>query len=971
MFGEGLYFSPDRVGEEKQESKAHKQQKIKHTHFQNSKTPMKCFVYMRHLLPIVCIGVLYMLLCPLGTKAEPSVQTISISSLKDSMEAAEDVNLLVNTVYITNNSKKVQRIGVRTTIPKGWKNLSKSKYVEGDDIFYNLLPGQVINIPINLLRLPDASPMWSSVSFLVWNRDYAVDTQKFSYHIKTFTRKNFVAVARNQEIEVSNNDRVATPTTYIRNTGNIKDVYIIRYKNYQMGIDDSVQIELQPGTDTVYTHNIDFNSNQIHNISSEKILITVYNSELGQSSYSYSVNKYAEKNKANKTPYDAMPLRLEGGYMTFGDKHVYFGSLRGRLPLGEKRSFEYYYRSKQYGNVPTGLRRNIFRLYYKDKNWSVAVGQISAPMYFILNTNRGVDITYQSKGLGLRLVGTAYDTFSYYKNNNISLIASYGIGGVSISNNIIFNSDHIRNVNSYVLLNDIALLSRKNLSLNIRFGVGIDQAQYTLPQGQEPAKPGMSGGYSFKYRVKKVTFSSNINHYNNDFPGVKRGSTSQVHDAMWNIKGGAIGLFYSSNHAITNYFRDSLFNSDILSYNVSRFGVRMVNTTPKLMSTLSSGILTQSGTASLNGGLKNSYFLDLMAKWSMGKTWNTSFNTQTAFGKHPVQGNSVFVMTTTVDVNSRYGGVTGVFTRTPITGYEGGQQIIGDYVETVNGGPYVNFYMFRNRLFGSVRYNVSKSLKDDMLVSGVGGNLAYNGIKSGVGVNLSTFYPFGIQTNDPGLPLANRRTLQLSISKQLNIPIVVKRKYYDLKVIMYEDKNHNHKMDADEQRIEDVRLQINNDPFISNEKGEIVYKNINNGTYKIKIHDAKNNIVPIDGFDQTVTVYKNTQLEIPFKKGRLIVGKVDIILDSFSSANITPDYIKITATGADGTKYTTLTDHNGEFRLAVPAGQYSVSINADLFAGTTFKADQSEFKIDLNAGDSKNIVFTIKQKVRKVRYLNR
>lgn len=930
---------------------------------------MKCFIYMRLLLLIVCISFGYILMSSYETKAAPP--TITITALNDSMEAAEEINLLVNKITITNNTKKVQRIGVKTMIPKGWKNLSKSKYVEGDDLFYNLLPGQAINIPVNLLRLPNASPEWSSVTFLVWNREVTVDTLKYQYYIKTFTKKRFVAFARNQEIEVTNNDRQASPTTYIKNTGNIKDVYIIKYRNYHMNIDDSVLIDLKPGEDTVYTHNIDFSSSQMHNISSEKILITVLNTEAAQSSYSYSVNKYAERNKANKTPYDAMPLRLEAGYMTFGDKHVYFGSFRGRVPIGEERSLSYYYRSKQYGNVPTGLRRNIFRLYYKGKKWSVGVGQVSAPMFFILNTNRGVDVNYQSKTFGLRVVGTAYDTFSYYKNNNISLTASYGLWKASVSNTLIFNSDKTRDVNSYVSLNDISVLSDKKVSLNVRFGGGIDQSQKPLPQGQEPYKPGGSAGYSFKYRLKRVTFSSSVNYYSKFFPGVKRGSTSQVHDLMWNSKNGSAGLFYSSNYAITNFFRDSLFNSDILSYNVSRFGIRAVNTTPKLMSTLSAGLLTQNGAASLNGGLKNSYFMDVMAKWQMGRTWNTSFNTQTAFGKHPAQGDNVFVITASMDVNSRYVGMTGVITRSPITGYEGGQQIIGDYVETVNGGPYANFYLFRNRLFGSVRYNVSKSLKDDMIVSGVGGNLSYTSIKSGIGVNVSTFYPFGVQTNDPGLPIANRRTMQLSVSKQFNIPMVVKRKYYDLKVIMYEDRNGNHKMDGDEKRIENVRLLVNHDPFISNKKGEILYKNINNGTYKIKIHDAQDNTVPVDGFDQTVTVYKNTQLEIPFKKGRLITGKVNIILDSFSSADITPDYIKITATGADGTKYTTLTNHNGEFSIAVPAGQYKVSLAQDLFSGSNFKAVQSVFTIDMDNDDSKEVIFTIKQKVRKVRYLNK
>lgn len=929
---------------------------------------MKCFIYMRLFLAIVCFSFISILGSTSTVLASPISETLSITSLKDSIEAAEDANLLVNKVTISNNTRKVQRIGVRTKVPKGWKNLSKSKHVEGDDVFYNLSPGQVISIPINLLRLPNASPEWSPVTFLVWNREMGSDTQKYAYYIKNFTRKKFVAFARNQNIEVTNNIRNAAPITYIKNTGNVADRYVVKYRNYNLNIDDSAVLILAPGQDTLYEHSIEFNPIQFHSISSEKILVTVGNTSKLQNNYSYTVNKYAEKNKVNKTPYDAMPLSLEGGYMTFGDKHVYYGSFRGKVPLGEKRFVDYSYRSKQYGNVPTGIRRNIFRVQYKSEKWDVTLGQVSAPLYFILNTNRGIDIKYETKKFRVRALGTAYDSLSYYKNNNIQFGVDYTVKNMGVSQVVIYNHNQNIDVSSYALLNEVNVFSKEKLTLGVRFGVGQD----VYNAAPVDVKPGGAAGYSFKYKIKKnVTFSSVLNYYNMYFPGIKKGSSNQVHDVTWKYKNGSASLFYSSNNASRYYFRDSLFNSDVLTYNISRLGLRINKTTDRSLSSIGGGLLTQNGSSALNGGLKNSFFFDLMTKHDIGRDWHVSFNTQTAFGKDPVDKQGVFAITSALDVNSRYVGLTGVLTRMPITSYDAGRQSVSSYTETVNGGPYVNFYMLRNRLFGSLRYNFSKSLQDDVVTQGVGGSLSYVTLKSGLNITVSSFYPFGSQTNDPGLPIANRRTTQVSLSKQFNIPIIVKRKYYDLKAIMYEDKNGNHKMDPGEKILQNIRLLINDDPFISNSKGEVLYKNISNGTYQVKIHDAQDNTVPLDGFDQTITVYKNTKVEIPFKKGRIITGKVNIELAAHSSSGTSPDLIKITAMAVDGVKYTTLSDKNGDFSLAVPAGEYKVSVDEAMFAGSNFKAVQPSFAVDLDTKETAEVTFVIKEKVRKIRYLKK
>jgi hypothetical protein len=127
--------------------------------------------------------------------------------------------------------------------------------------------------------------------------------------------------------------------------------------------------------------------------------------------------------------------------------------------------------------------------------------------------------------------------------------------------------------------------------------------------------------------------------------------------------------------------------------------------------------------------------------------------------------------------------------------------------------------------------------------------------------------------------------------------------------------------------------------------------------------------VPINGINQIITVDNNITFTMPFKKGKEITGTVRIISDSFSTSKLSPDQIKITAVDSVGIRFSTLTDKQGNFKLSVPAGVYNVRISQSFLENSDYKAQQSGFKIDLMNKEKENVVFVLKQKARKVRYL--
>lgn len=903
-----------------------------------------------------------------------NLSVVKVDIAKDSIEVEEKENVIHNKVMLINNSSKYKRITVFITIPTGWSNLSKRRYTDGEPLFYDLAPGQELPIRLNLLKLPNASASWQQVKLNIAYREFNADTQRVSYNIRTAVHKTYAAKQKIDRIEIREDNKVISPSVYLKNTGNVVDTYRLVYKNFQLSLHDSVKIVLKPGADTLYEHKIPLTNYRINNYKSDRVSLNINNTEKSYRSLSYYTYKYSETNKLHKSHYDVFPIQIEGGILGFGNQFSYFGAGSGSIRFDESKTLDFRYRSKQFGALQTGIRRNVFRINYMSDKWEITAGQVTVPyMYFLTNIVRGLDVTYHTnKNLSFNIQGTLHDTFTIIKNDNIQGGVRYGVGKVGLGHTVVYNMDRTNQINSVLLLNDVNLIAKKDLKLNLEVGTGVDEDVSKGPQNTGTATPGLKGKYEFLYTKNNFLLSSTVNYHNRNFPGLRRGAITQNHELNWTHNSITAGVFYSYNYILMNYFRDSLFNSDLLSYNTARQGMRFSKSYGgQNMTSISSGIITQKGSISLFGGMKNAYFVDVIGKKRFWNNWEARLIARSAFGKNKYQDKNILVMTSTATLISRYLGLNMVYSRTPLTNTENGNRITTGYQETINGGPSVNFYLFKNSLSGTVRYNVSRSLQDTFFIHGVGGSLTYNNYKSGMGLNFSCFYPFAQQTNDPGLPIANRQTVQLSAFKNFNVPIVVKkRKYYDLSVTAYEDKNNNHEFDEGEPTISDVQFLLDKEPFVTNKNGIFSYHNISNGTYDLQIQNNGKNIIPIDGVSQTLTVFKNTDVAIPFKKGRVITGRINITYDSLQESDKLPlNYIRIYAVDTAGEKYSTLANVDGEFKFSVPDGTYKVSLSPSVLQGTSLKAVRMNYDVDLTEKEKAEVTFTIQEKKRQIRFL--
>jgi hypothetical protein len=72
--------------------------------------------------------------------------------------------------------------------------------------------------------------------------------------------------------------------------------------------------------------------------------------------------------------------------------------------------------------------------------------------------------------------------------------------------------------------------------------------------------------------------------------------------------------------------------------------------------------------------------------------------------------------------------------------------------------------------------------------------------------------------NGHQLPVTEEKFLTLSISKQLNVPVITKRKLYTMTLVLFNDHNNNGLLDAKEELLKDVQILVNGNQILLTEK---------------------------------------------------------------------------------------------------------------------------------------------------------
>lgn len=905
---------------------------------------------------------------------------------KDSIIAAKESNLISNNIRLSNIGHKTVRLSLQIDIPSNWKNVAKNNYLDGSEVFYNLSPGQQKNIPLNLLKLPKSAVGWDSVRIVVRLRELS-DSHVHYCVISAAPNPRFAAEPITEDLNLLDKPEKEIPLSIsLKNTGNIPDVYSVNWKT--RGAESFKSISLLPGQDTILTYGYHMPFMAWSDFDRDDILFTIKSATGNIFSHTFAITKSKRVIKKEKYAYAYLPVTLEAGALNYGSVYTYFIGARGNLQFGERNNLDFSYRSKQIGKEVYGLQRDMFMLDYTYHKWKFGVGQVSAPQNFFISNGRGASVSYKpDMKSDISLTANFKDHNFFYNSNTFSLGAKYPIGKFSMIQSAAADFNDVTGINGYAISNDVQLVNNTTTALSVKAGGGLEQNTKAKPNQKETAA-GFLGGYAFSHRIKKWAFISSINYYSNDVPGSQKGMSIQQHQLSRIVSDKiSIGINYSYNRTKTRFYRDTLYNTDVLKTNSTQYGLVARYLSRKQAVSFYFGSM-KTVSQSNGGGTGNPYFLDVSYSWVGWRKSFINFAVQNAYTpksdlvKSPTLSN-VISLTTKV----KFAGVAGAYTRTPIPG----DAINGNktrYQETINGGPYIDFNVFRGKLKGNIKYSFAKSLYDNDTRTYAAANISYSLPKFGLDLTANGNMPLNkAQISGTNLPISESKTFTISLIKQLNVPVLTKRKYVSMKQVVYFDENNNGKKDEKEEGLPNVRIDISEavpqtneeedfddnrttEPIYTNRKGEARYLNAKKGNYILDLSNAEiEGLVPSMGLEQTIKLQENKLVEIPFKKGKVVKGNIKITLDSFSNAKLTPDYIKVTATDSAGEKHPTLSDAKGDFFFNLPAGKYTISLNPDAFESSDFKPERTSYEVDLTDKETAYVQFHIKQKKRKIRYL--
>ncbi len=867
---------------------------------------------------------------------------------RDSLVADEKSFFVYNHVNIVNTFNQIISFQCNVNVPEGWKVLTQN------NLFIELAPGESYPLDITLNRSKTAPAAWKEAQIKIVLKNNP-DTNFYPFYLKASVIKNFRASTVIKELTVNDETQYVDLPVRILNSGNTKEEYSLHFFNYILQLDDNVKFYLLPAKDTFYYHRVKFPDRIKKNFISEKIFLNISEKNGKTALYSYNILRASFYRKIHTSAFATFPVIVSSGIFMYNKKVSGYFGLNGIYSLKNNDKILFAYRSKQLGT--TGLQRDVFNLGFLHKKWSFYAGQMNELGIFYNNGN-GLKAAYHKndstslgghiiKSNGLGIEGT-----------NVGLWGNYKKGKIVFFHELLANYDRTAHTNAFVENNRMSFTGSRKILFDVNAGVGYMKNKSKFAKNNQTIF-GYSAGYHFWYNLKKINLKSNVEYNNDGFPGVYQGYRMQSHDARWlPVKKFYLGAQYQSSYYKRTFFRDSIYYRSKLLSNMRQFGLLTGFNLKSVAINFSSGFLTNAVQENYTSPVYK--YEGAGISFSMFKKLNFQINRTQGYQKNygPDKQN-ISLHTTSAGLMSKWGGVQYMEEHLPVFGYKNNIQDFTGYLDIKTYGPYLNKDFTKLNLQLRLQYNYSITKPDTSIQQNTAISAFYTNQKSGLNFELTGSTSIHSKYKN--------QYIFLTMSKPFNVAVPKSRKYYNLTLHLFNDKNNDGTRENDEPFLSNTVLLINEHPYVTNKQGTIVIVNTDKGVYTLDFHNiqSKEGIIPAKGFKQNIAVTKQTNEFVPFKKGKTIKGNIAVILDSISHQRFSSDYLKVTVTDSTGDQFTTLSDANGNFSIGVPSGIYIVSLNPQAF-DDVFKPIQIAFTADVTNNEEANVYFKIKQRQRKL-----
>ncbi|MCB0700870.1 MAG: carboxypeptidase regulatory-like domain-containing protein [Chitinophagales bacterium] len=864
---------------------------------------------------------------------------------------------MYNNITITNLTGDSISVLVTITPPSGWQ-LTTQK------ILTVSIPGyQNSVVSMRMLPSKSISAEWEKTS-IEYRLNDGLETLSDTFKVRVQEFMKFKARVVTPNIVLGAYQKNLSFPVYVKNSGNTAKSYSISFYNQLLNLAYKQDIFLNPNEDTVYNLPLRLSEAQWGVLRREEVKVQVRVEDGETVNLVQELSKIGYMLKQNSSAYLDLPLQLETGATYQGESDIqYYGALHGRLDLSQNDKVMFDVRSKTFTQGQF-LDNDIYNIEYEGYHWYASAGNVMQLSDFVIN-GYGARAGYKWKG-EVNRVGVYGLIKSRTGNNRLfGADAEFLVKEkMKLFESAIVSLDRVNNLNSYLLKQNAVYKIGKEAEVKLITGVGLEEATGNIVNTTQKSQVGSSLGYNFMWNHKRFNITSNVLYNSNSYPGVFKGQRVQIHDGRLLFGRFFVGGFFEYNLRKQNIYTDTQFFSNVFNLKTRNYGARTGVSFKNTSLTLSAGKQRQQNS---DTGTSPAYiydYLNLIASRMLGE--KSYININTYYGRGHLEG---YEDTTSVNVMSNQGSLQVYFAGLSAR-YDIGPYFYHEYIKYIKNpekysrlvlGPYAEVSMFKRSLTIRGQYNYNTSEPAGTESSNVLGNIVYRNYKHSYDLNITGMAPLNKEKIEP--------YVTMSFRIMLHTPFVPVRKYYNLKLILYKDENVNGKFDEGEGKVAGQMLSLSNDLFVSNEDGEVIFKNVEKKDFRADFgYTSKiKGWIPQEGTRQTFTVTGNNTIYVPYKKSKVLSGKLNINLDKNSNLDFKVSNIKVIATGNDSLRssYSTLTDENGEFSFNLPAGIYTVSLSQLAF-DDQFQPTEFAKQVDLVNNDTMTVYFDIKQKRRSI-----
>lgn len=903
---------------------------------------------------LFCLSLL--LLFSLSASAQLSNRIYRTKLLKDTLIANNNRDFLYNNVNITNLTADSISILLTINAPDGWE-LTTQKVLT-----VSLPPNQNTIVNLRMLPAKSVSANWENVVLEYrLNQGMEALTDTFRVKVQEFTK--FKAFLPLPSVVLGAYQKDISFPVYVKNTGNVPKKYIISYYNALLNLNYKQPLQLNPSEDTTYKIPLKLSDAQWGMLRKEDIKVQVSLEEGETINLIQQISKIGYMLKEHSSAYLDMPLQLETGMTAQGkDDLQYYGALHGRIDIRDRERVAFDVRSKTYTQGQF-QNNDIYRIEYESPTWAASAGNIMQLTDFVMD-GYGASVSRKWKNDINRV--NLYSLLKSRVGNSQLVGADAALlvkDKITLYEAVTANFDHSKGLYSYLVKQQASTKLTDKISVRVLMGAGLEQTTNNIP-GAPKQQIGTSLGYHFDWNSKYFNITSNLTQNSNSYPGVFKGQRSQSHDVRAVYNKVFVGGFYDYNLRKQNIYTDTQLISDVFNLKTNSYGAKTGMGFKNSNITLSVGNQKQQQSDTGVAPIYNYRFVNLAAAVMFGEKAYVNINSY--YGTGSLEGREA---TTSVNVMSNQGSLQVYFAGLSAR-YDIGPYFYHEYLKYLENpaeyrrlvlSPYAELNLFKRALVIRTQMNYNKSQPSGDETSNVLANLLYHNYKHGFDFNITSIVPLHQVTIEP--------YITASLRIRLNVPFLPVRKYYQLKLVLFKDENVNGKLDEGEGPISGQMVALNDNLFVSDERGIIIFKNVEKKSYKADFgYTSKiKGWIPQGGTIQAYAVTGNRTIYVPYKKSKVLSGKLNVILDKNSNIDFKAGNIKVTVTSNDSVRasYSTLTDENGEFYFNLPAGVYTVALS-ELAFDDNFKPTEYAQQADLLNNDEKTVYFEIKQKRRAI-----